>query len=166
MQKAQPCTRSEYGVGPWGATSCILCVSGGTAIQFSGENPPNETAARLFDNNSSTKWLAFSTSGWIIFSTTAPAQVTSYALTSANDAPGRDPASWTLAGSNDRVSWTTINTQAGQTFATRLLVKNYTVTGAATYQHYRITMQNLSDAVIQLADISVSGASGVLTISN
>ncbi len=142
------------------------CYSGSTAVEFSAQNAPNETAVRLFDGNSATKWLAFSSSGWVAFSTTVPGQVTSYTLTSADDTPGRDPASWTLAGSNDRINWTTINTQSGQTFATRFLTKSYTVTGAGTYAHYRMTMQSLTDPIIQLADISLSGSSGVMTVSN
>ena len=54
-----------------------------------------------------------------------PVAVVRYALTSANDAPERDPQDWTLQGSADGQTWTTLDTQADQTFAERFQTKEY-----------------------------------------
>jgi hypothetical protein len=83
------------------------------AVTASAENPPNETAANLTDGNPSTKWLAFSPTGWVTYQLAKPAAVVRYALTSANDAPTRDPRDFTVQGSNDGSTWTDLNRQTG-----------------------------------------------------
>lgn len=146
------------------AGQCTITTPISTAITPRGENPPNETAVKAFDSSSSTKWLDFSPTTWIIFSTTAPIAPSSYSITSANDAPDRDPKNWTLYGSNDRVFWTAINSQTGQTFASRFLTKNYSMTPPATaYSHfkYEVTLNNGSATIVQLAEIAISGATVV-----
>src|SRR4051812_24164873 len=67
-----------------------------TAVTASAENPPGETAVKLKDNDSSTKWLAFSSTGWATYRLAEPVAVAKYSLTSANDAPGRDPKDFTV----------------------------------------------------------------------
>ena len=48
------------------------------------------------DGDASTKWLTFTTTGWLQFTFDAPKAVVTYALTSANDDADRDPRDWTL----------------------------------------------------------------------
>src|SRR5881227_1783204 len=45
------------------------------------------------------KWLTFTSTGWVRYQLSTPVAVVDYALTSANDAPERDPRDWTLSGS-------------------------------------------------------------------
>lgn len=129
-------------------------------IIASAENPPGETGLKAFDNSVSTKWLAFSVTAWIEFSTTEPITITAYSISSANDEPNRDPRSWTLSGSHDRISWTTIDSRSNITFASRHQTLSFNVTGAPSYQNYRlsITQNNGSGASTQLSEIAVSGA--------
>ena len=57
-----------------------------------------------FDKDTETKWLAPGTAApWIAytFAGNASRVIVSYAITSANDVPERDPASWQFQGSND-----------------------------------------------------------------
>ena len=88
-----------------------------SAVTASAENPPGETAVKAADGDPNTKWLAFATTGWVAYAFDAPQTVKRYALTSANDSPERDPADWTLQGSDDGTTWTTLDSQTGQTFA-------------------------------------------------
>src|SRR5690606_7474150 len=72
----------------------------------SANNPPNETGAQVIEGKTSTKWLAFDPTGWSVAKLGQPVAVNAYALTSANDFPGRDPKDWTLQGSTDGTNWT------------------------------------------------------------
>jgi len=104
-----------------------------TAITASGENAPNEGKAQAFDGDKGTKWLTFATTGWIAAQLDAPRTVDQYALTSGNDEPGRDPADWQLQGSNDGSSWTTVDSQTGQTFEKRGQTRVYSVPDPQPY---------------------------------
>ncbi|GII34268.1 LamG-like jellyroll fold domain-containing protein [Planotetraspora mira] len=133
------------------------------AVTASAENAPNETAANLKDGNSSTKWLAFSATGWVTYQLAKPAVVVQYALTSANDSPGRDPKDFTVQGSNDGSSWTDLDTQTGQTFSGRFATNTYSFTNKTAYAYYRLNVTaNSGDSLIQLADWSIGDGSNQL----
>jgi type 1 glutamine amidotransferase len=152
--KAQPDSTwftGLIGTRPVGALPTAEPVSTVTA---SAENPPNETKEKLADGNPNTKWLAFATTGWVAYQLAAPTTVTSYALTSGGDEPGRDPKDWTLQGSADGQDWTEVDRRTGQSFAERGSVKRYPVTGGAEYRHYRLNITANNDApLVQLADL-------------
>ena len=105
----------------------------------SADNPPNETAAKAIDGRRGTKWLTFSPTGWLAAKLAKPVVVDRYALTSANDFPGRDPKDWTLQGSQDGTTWTDLDTRTGETFPQRFQTKQYSFTNSTAYQHYRLT---------------------------
>src|SRR3954468_1349645 len=87
--------------------------------QANGDNPPNESKEKAVDGNLQTKWLVFEETGWLQVKLSKPEAIVDYALTSANDAPGRDPQDWNLEGSDDGQSWTALDSQTGQDFAER-----------------------------------------------
>jgi len=78
-------------------------------ISARGQNLPSEGAAKVFDNNSATKWLDFSpASSWIQYQYAFDKRsvVMEYTLTSANDFNQRDPMNWNILGSNNNgASW-------------------------------------------------------------
>ncbi|WP_431949907.1 GH92 family glycosyl hydrolase [Actinacidiphila sp. bgisy167] len=117
-----------------------------------------EVKENLVDAESGTKWLVFATTGWVEFDLDAPAKVVSYALTSANDAPERDPRDWTLQGSTDGKDWKTLDTRSGESFSERFKTNSYDLAAPAEYQHFRIdiTKNNGSTNIIQLADLQFS----------
>src|SRR5262249_55909493 len=96
-----------------------------TEVTANGDNPPNETKEKLVDGNTNTKWLTSAPPGWVPAKLDKPVAVNHYALTSANDFPGRDPKDWTLQASTDGSSWKTLDTQSGQSFAQRFQTKQY-----------------------------------------
>jgi hypothetical protein len=104
-------------------------MAGVTVTNPNGNNPVGETAPNLVDGNLNTKALDlnFVTNGNVtnfIFQFSTAKSFNGYRWATANDEEGRDPKSWTIAGSNDGTNWTTLHT-----------VSNFTATTARfTYQ--------------------------------
>jgi PKD repeat protein/glucose/arabinose dehydrogenase/type 1 glutamine amidotransferase len=158
--KAQPDSTwftGLIGTRPVGALPNAEPVS---AVTASAENPPNETKEKLADGNPSTKWLAFAPTGWVAYQMAAPTTATSYALTSANDEPGRDPKDWTLQGSANGQTWTDVDRRTGQTFGDRFQVRRFSITGGAEYRYYRLNITaNNGATIVQLADLRLFAGS-------
>ena len=125
----------------------------------SSDNPPNETAAKAFDGQTSTKWFNANAgnTGWLRYYFGGPARtVAGYDLTSANDAPGRDPRDWQFQGSQNGIAWTTLDTRTGEAFTNRFQTKHYVFSNSISYAYYRLLITaNAGDpSGLQLAEIS------------
>lgn len=66
----------------------------------------NEGPLRVLDQRTDTKYLntSFNHAGFIVTPASGPAVVRSMVLTTANDAPDRDPSGWILYGTNDPIA--------------------------------------------------------------
>jgi predicted alpha-1,2-mannosidase len=128
-----------------------------TEIAASADNPPSETKENAFDGSLNTKWLTFANTGWLQVKLSEPVAVVDYALSSANDAPGRDPKDWELQGSQDAGTWTTLDTRTGEAFSDRFQTKEYSFTNATAYLYYRLNVTaNSGDGITQLAELQLS----------
>jgi predicted alpha-1,2-mannosidase len=129
-----------------------------TEVTANGENSGSgEVKENLVDHDPATKWLVFEPTGWVQFKLAEPVDVVRYALTSANDAPGRDPRDWTLKASTDGQNWATVDTQTGQNFDNRFQSKEYKFTGGTKYLYYRLEFTlNHGDDIVQLAEVQFS----------
>jgi predicted alpha-1,2-mannosidase len=128
-----------------------------TGVTASGENLPSEGAAQAVDGDKTSKWLVFASSGWLAVELQQPVVVRRYALTSANDSPERDPRNWTLEGSDDGSSWTTVDTQTDQTFSDRFVTKVYEFTNEVPFRRYRLNVGSVtSGGIVQLAELQLS----------
>lgn len=126
-------------------------------ISASNSNPPNEVATNLIDQSAQSKWLTFETSAWIEFSFAEPQNLVKYALTSANDAPGRDPKNWKLVGSNDRENWVELDSRTDQVFEDRYKRKVFEFENNDEYTYYRLKItENAGDSLTQLAEVALS----------
>jgi hypothetical protein len=142
----------------------ITNSSGTISAQYT-DSPAGEDIAKLIDNNSNTKYLTFHNAGWVQFRSGGSHIVTSYAITSANDAPERDPLTWTFQGSNNGSTWTTLDTRNNEDFVNRLQRKAYTFANSASYSYYRVNLTNNSGTILQLAELEIYGtAAAVATI--
>jgi Glycosyl hydrolase family 92 N-terminal domain/Glycosyl hydrolase family 92 catalytic domain/F5/8 type C domain len=124
-------------------------------VQANAENTAGgEVKENLVDGNVNTKWLTFTPTGWARFKLSEPIAVITYALTSANDAPGRDPRNWTLSGSQDGQTWTPLDNQTRQNFDSRQQTKAYKLSNTTPYLYYRLDItQNHGDPIVQLAEV-------------
>ncbi|RYX84912.1 discoidin domain-containing protein [bacterium] len=147
------------------AQTDITDIAGTQSAQYN-DSPANETLIKLFDNSSATKYLTFHNAAWVQYQVAQPYIVTKYALTSANDFAERDPKNWTLQGSNNGTTWTTINTQSNQTFTARFQRKEYTFTNTTAYTYYRLNMTASSGTTLQAAELEIYGTLPVVDITN
>jgi len=80
---------------------------------------------------------------WLQIQLPAGVILTSYNLTSPNNAASLGPNTWVLLGSVDGVSWILLDSQSGITWATANLQKTFTpATISTAYNYYRISIQN------------------------
>lgn len=115
----------------------------------------NEASIRVTDGDLGTKFLLFDFNNpeWIQQEFVTAQRVTKYTLTSANDAPGRDPVEWTLSGSNDGTNFTVIDTRTSQSFESRGQTREFLVTNENSYTYYRLDiLANGGDGLFQLAE--------------
>ncbi|TMS00636.1 GH92 family glycosyl hydrolase [Nonomuraea basaltis] len=130
----------------------IIQVSASGEYAASGEVKEN-----LSDGDANTKWLVFTSTGWAQYGLSGPVAVVHYALTSAGDAPERDPRDWHLQGSQDGQNWTTLDARAGETFTARLQRKEYRFANTTAYAHYRLTITRIGGgSILQLAEWELS----------
>jgi hypothetical protein len=130
-----------------------------TAIAVNAQPNANENGNNLNDGDATTKWLTDTPTSWAQYTLDAPYTVVKYALTSANDAPERDPRDWTLEGSADGTTWTTVDTVTGNSFDSRFQTKTFTVANPAPFPIYRLTITgHPSGNLTQLADLELADA--------
>ncbi|EFM10833.1 Carbohydrate binding family 25 [Paenibacillus curdlanolyticus YK9] len=150
------------GVSEAAGTYPIDRSEGGIVTVSDGNSPADESKGNAFDSNDLTKWLVFNSTAWIQYQFGGNSQyaVNKYTIRSANDSPERDPASWTVKGSNDGTNWTLVDTQQNQTFNARYEVKTYAIPNTSLYSYYRFEFVNHSGSILQLAEIELfDGAS-------
>jgi len=156
--------------GNVGAAADTTDDNSGT-VSAQGENTPNETAVKAFDNSTSTKWLDFANaqsstrSSWIQYQYAGGAQlvVTNYTITSANDSPERDPATWRLLGSKDGgANWTTLDVRSNQVFTARFQKQGFATTNLAAFNLYRLQIDRVANPAsansVQLSEIEFIGS--------
>lgn len=134
-------------------------------------SPDAERVANAIDNNLLTKFLDFNDAdanppftgpvGLTVATTAGASVVTGLALTSANDAPERDPASYKLEGSNDGTTFTLISEGSVPTFAKRFLRQEIPFANSTPYTVYRLTIPTVANATtansMQVAEVEFLG---------
>lgn len=143
--------------GAGGGTAMDITNLGGSITSQYSDWPANEGNVNLIDNSTTTKYLTFHASGWVQYQAPSAYVVTRYTLSSANDFPERDPLNWTLQGSNNGNSWTTIDSQSNQDFFNRFQAREFTFTNSTAYTYYRFNLNNHSGNVLQLSEMELFG---------
>jgi len=129
-----------------------------TTVEANGENTgAGEIATNVVDGDKFTKWLVFQPTGWLKFTLSEPVTIRKYALTSANDAAGRDPQDWALQGSTDGTTWTTLDSRTGEDFPQRFQTKVYEFANETPYRFFKLDItKNHGENIVQLADVVLS----------
>jgi hypothetical protein len=129
------CSVALCAAGPSGSADVSGLV---TAVRASAEHRgAGEVAANLVDASGS-KWFAPRNRASLEFRLARPVPVNRYVLVSANDAPDRDPAAWTLRGSADGRLWRALDARTGQSFPGRHQSRMYRIAGPGAYERYRL----------------------------
>lgn len=122
----------------------------------------SEGVDKTYDGNSSTKWCIVGPGSKVQWQAElpAPVAVASYSLTSANDVPQRDPQEWTLSGSADGATWTTLDSRTlAAPFESRGQTRAFTCDNTAAYRFYRFDfVPKPGVSHFQLSEIGLSGA--------
>lgn len=112
----------------------------GDPIQGTSNNtPPPEGVANAIDNQP-TKYLNFDrlNTGFTVKPTVGATVVLGLSLTSANDAPERDPASFLLSGSNDGINFSQFASGNIPVFTNRFQKQTFLFSNPRAYLHYRL----------------------------
>lgn len=139
----------DLGASGIGSVECASgqASPGGESVEASIDGKP-ETKWCLEHHGQPVVWVGHCPSGMV---------VSSYAFTSANDMPERDPKSWTLEGSNDGQAWTALDRRTNQPpHAERHQRREYTCANDRKFQHYRLTFfEQGSPTHFQVAEIEL-----------
>ena len=118
-------------------------------------------SAKAMDGDTGEKWEG-KTPQTVVVKATSACQLTGYQFTTGNDNRsyrGRNPKDWTVEGSNDQQTWTTINSKTGDNV---MQDKNYypyffPVTPPETaYQYYRFTItQSVGNEYFQMSELAL-----------
>lgn len=125
-----------------GETLDVRALSGAPAFTASTEASASQSAAHGLDGKLGTRWQSAAPApGWLQFDAGQNNShvVTGYHLTSA-DLAARDPSAWQLQGSNNGISWTTLDTRSGQSFSARRETKSFTFANTAAYRYHRLNV--------------------------
>ena len=138
----------------WSANRC----TGGT-VTAEDENLPNEGAAKAFDANYETKWIApANQTPWIAYQFAASATyiIQRYRITAGNDFLDRDIKSWQFQGSNNGSDWDTLHTVTNEFFGPRYEQRDYYFKNNTAYEYYRINVTaNWGSGDCQLMEIEM-----------
>ena len=138
---------------------------GDAVVATSDNSPGSEGVANAIDNQP-TKYLNFDKldTGLTVTPSTGLTIVSGLTLQSANDAPPRDPASYTLEGTNDGENFTMISEGSVAPFAERFETQTILFDNAIPYTSYRLIFPTVLDEAgansMQIAEIELLGVSG------
>ena len=116
-----------------------------------------EGVDNLLDKNVRSKFCLKARRASVKYVARRRCELYSYALTSANDAPGRDPENWTLEASSDGTKWAIIDRQADQVFEKRHQTRHFEIDSKKAYKFYRWNLESKRDAIIQFAELELTG---------
>lgn len=150
---------SGHSLGDRGGSKATVMLMGGIGGPASSEPDDDHTIHCATDGSPHTKWCVLREGkdvSWQV-KLAKPIELRSYQLTSADDVPTRDPESWNLEGSNDGITWRSVDRQTpGTPFEQRHMTKTYQVAKPGKFSFYRFTFAT-RDTSFQLAEITLDG---------
>jgi hypothetical protein len=136
---------------------------GGTSTASFNQASATEGSAKAFDYNPGTKWFGYnSPTGWLQYDFGANNEqvIKRYTINSA-DVATRDPKDWQFQGSQDGSTWTTLDTQSGQSFSVILAQNTYNIGNTTAYRYYRLNVTANNGATgLAIADLGLWSDTG------
>ena len=121
----------------------------------------SESLEKAFDTDKNTKFLVGHPKNTITVENKSQSVLKKYEITSAKDAPGRDPKNWILHGSIDGSSWEVLDKQNNQKFEKRGATNSYSLeSNTKAYSFYKLDLEHSHTSVhgddyLQLAEIEL-----------
>lgn len=132
-----------------------------------------ELINRVYDGSRTTNYrAAFTEPVSITYQYEESVSINAYAITANKNEITRDPADWTLEGSNDGNTWTMLDSRAGEKFSQRYATQFYSVDAEKSYSTYRLTITStnggnqLQIGEIQLLNIVPIDPTGIAEVRN
>ena len=135
-------TPSSWASDPAAAPPSVSTSVPGRLVDATGSGTASSSdgtdVTALFDNTSATHVTFTTTTPSVTCVFTAPTRVTHYTLTTGTG--GDDPTGWTLQGSTDGTTWTTLDHRTAQTFPHHTQTRPFSVPHPAAYPRYRLSL--------------------------
>ncbi len=132
------------------------------ANQVSGEpkGKGTEIFANLFDRKMGTKYCADATSCRIQYVLDKSYKFSSYSITSAGDAPERDPKLWSFSGYNAEEGWIELDERREFSFPGRNTTMEFKINSDKEFSAFMIEVSSVkAGSMIQFANLQVFGQS-------
>ncbi len=128
----------------------------------SNDSPEAEGLAQAFDGSTDSKWLNFNGnqgSGFIVdLGNTAVAAI-QLSLTTANDAPERDPGNYIISGSNNGIIYTDIAEGTIPCIGDRFVERTFDFSNSVPYSFYKVSFPSLCSGtgqnLFQVAEVQL-----------
>ncbi len=125
-------------------------------------SPDGERIPNLIDNDITTKYLVRAIESWITIETNKSSLVTGYTITSANDAPARDPRTWQFLGWDETAEeWITLHTvENNPSWSDFLTPKSWTFENDKWFSNYRLNITAINydeQSLMQMAELEIWG---------
>ena len=126
-------------------------------------SPDKERIEKLIDNDVNTKYLVGAVESWIDYEIDEPALISSYTITSANDAPTRDPSTWILFGWDEAANdWVFLHDVVAEpSWEQRFMTKTWTFDNTDKWcKLFRleiIEINNDPEGLMQMAELELLG---------
>lgn len=108
---------------------------------------PNSSKAFVHDGLKDTAWTINTQAGWIQYQLSTATRMETYDITIPAGNTTRNPANWTIQGSNNGSSFTTIDTVTGNTWTDDYETQTFTVDTPGSYLYYRLDITVNAGAV-------------------
>ena len=151
------------------AAAAGKAIVGGATFVDGGGHFGDESAEKMFDGDTATKYCAGYGDGhfpfFAVWNYAAPVKAERLLIATANDNaqyPRRMSDGWTLSGSNDGSSWTVIYTGSANDYVnTDFTYYGIDLPGGAEYTYFKINAADGADSgVIQVSEVVLCGSGG------
>ena len=138
-------------------------TTGGNTVTESTVQVAGTEGWRVFDKGTqypNDYWQTNSvTTGWLKYQFGTAKTIASYTITPYPGLTDRAPKTWTLQGSNDNSSWTTLDTRTNYTSWTGGTPSSFTISSPASYTYYKLDVTaNNGGSLLLILEMTLKSA--------
>ncbi|SMC87289.1 PKD domain-containing protein [Pedobacter nyackensis] len=125
------------------------------SLEHSAGSTSAEGSLKLIDGSNTTKYLisGYTNTFWMQQKVKSPAVVNAYVFVSGNDVVNRDPMTWDFVGSQDGITWVTLDSRRDIKSDVRFETRAYAFNNTTAYNYYRVNVKAVrSGTSIQLSE--------------